>query len=246
VPNSSFMYGTLAEWDRGTVVKGNEAGVPAGAPTEFVRTQTERDTYVGDWFPVKEGDRFYCEMTAATSNSGVPISLGLHYVDKDNKPYWTVFTPRISPTGGKWVTQGGEIGITIANATKAKVFMQVDGTTGSTFGTWYVTNAKIHRKTDSNLLVNGSVIADKIAANQINANHIIAGAITTDHLAAAGISADKITSGVIDANRVQVRNLNAGNITGGTMSADRITGGTINANNTNIINLKAQNRYDQC
>ncbi|MEN3776694.1 phage tail spike protein [Priestia megaterium] len=241
VPNSSFMYGTLAEWDRGTVVKGNEAGVPAGAPTEFVRTQTERDTYVGDWFPVKEGDRFYCEMTAATSNSGVPISLGLHYVDKDNKPYWTVFTPRISPTGGKWVTQGGEIGITIANATKAKVFMQVDGTTGSTFGTWYVTNAKIHRKTDSNLLVNGSVIADKIAANQINANHIIAGAITTDHLAAAGISADKITSGVIDANRVQVRNLNAGNITGGTMSADRITGGTINANNTNIINLKAQN-----
>ncbi|PFQ24062.1 cell envelope integrity protein TolA, partial [Bacillus cereus] len=241
VPNSSFMYGTLTEWDRGTVVKGNEAGVPAGAPTEFVRTQTERDTYVGDWFPVKEGDRFYCEMTAATSNSGVPISLGLHYVDKDNKPYWTVFTPRISPTGGKWVTQGGEIGITIANATKAKVFMQVDGTTGSTFGTWYVTNAKIHRKTDSNLLVNGSVIADKIAANQINANHIIAGAITTDHLAAAGISADKITSGVIDANRVQVRNLNAGNITGGTMSADRITGGTINANNTNIINLKAQN-----
>lgn len=251
VPNGAFINGINDEWDRGTVVAATLAGVPAGAPTQYVRMQSERDTYVGDWFPVKEGDRFYCEMTAATSNSGVPISLGLHYVDKDNKPYWTVFTPRISPTGGKWVTQGGEIGITIANATKAKVFMQVDGTTGSTFGTWYVTNAKIHRKTDSNLLVNGSVIADKIAANavtagkiaanQINANHIIAGAITTDHLAAAGISADKITSGVIDANRVQVRNLNAGNITGGTMSADRITGGTINAANTNIINLKAQN-----
>ncbi|WP_217993829.1 hypothetical protein [Bacillus thuringiensis] len=271
VPNNAFINGTRDEWDRGTVVGAATAGVPAGAPTQYVRTQTERDTYVGDWFAVKQGDRFYCELTAATSNSGVPVSLGLHYVDKDNNPYWTVFTPRINPTGGKWVTQGGEIHISIANATKAKVFMQVDGTTGSTFGTWYVTNAKIHRKTDANLIVDGSVIASKIAANAVTAEKIIAnavtadkiaanavtaakiaansidagkiaaGSITTDKIAAAGITADKITSGVLDANRVQVKNLNASVITAGTMSADRITGGTINATNTNIINLKAQN-----
>ncbi|MCU5554893.1 phage tail protein [Bacillus cereus] len=271
VPNSAFINGTIDEWDRGSVVAATSAGVPAGAPTNFVRTQTERDTYVGDWFAVKQGDRFYCELTAATSNSGVPISLGLHYVDKDNKPYWTVFTPRIDPTGGKWVTQGGEIHVSIANATKAKVFVQVDGTTGSTFGTWYLTNAKIHRKTDANLLVDGSVTASKIVANaitadkvaanavtadkiaanavtaakiaagNITADKIAAGSITTDKIAAAGITADKITSGVLDANRVQVKNLNASVITAGTMSADRITGGTINAMNTNIINLKAQN-----
>ncbi|MEC3196780.1 phage tail spike protein [Bacillus cereus] len=271
VPNSAFINGTMEDWDRGNVVGSASAGVPAGAPSSYVRSQTERDTYAGDWFPVKTGDRFYCELTAATSNSGVPISLGLHYVDKDNKPYWTVFTPRINPTGGKWVTQGGEIHISIANATKAKVFVQVDGTTGSTFGTWYMTNAKIHRKTDANLLVDGSVTASKIvanaitadkvaanaittdkiaanainaskiAANSIDASKIAAGSITTEKIAAAGITADKITSGILDANRVQVRNLNASVITAGTMSADRITGGTINANNTNIINLKAQN-----
>lgn len=271
VPNNAFINGTRDEWDRGNVVGAATSGVPAGAPTQYVGTQTERDTYVGDWFAVKTGDRFYCELTAATANSGVPISLGLHYVDKDNKPYWTVFTPRINPTGGKWVTQGGEIHISIENATKAKVFMQVDGTTGSTFGTWYMTNAKIHRKTDANLLVDGSVTAskvvanaitadkiavnavttDKIAANAINASKIAAnsidagkiaaGSITTDKIAAAGITADKITSGILDANRVQVRNLNASVITAGTMSADRITGGTINAASTNIINLKAQN-----
>ncbi|WP_431819270.1 phage tail protein (plasmid) [Bacillus thuringiensis] len=249
VPNNAFINGTLDEWDRGTVVGSTTAGVPAGAPTNYVRTQTERDTYVGDWFAVKTGDRFYCELTAATANSGVPISLGLHYVDKDNKPYWSVFTPRINPTGGKWVTQGGEIHLSIANATKARVFVQVDGTTGSTFGTWYMTNAKIHRKTDANLIVDGSVIASKIATNAVTADKIVAGAINASKISANAIDASKIASNAVTTDKLSANAVNASKIQAGAITADKIATnaisasmiqtGTLDASKVTINNLTA-------
>ncbi|MDA2128744.1 hypothetical protein PDM92_21505 [Bacillus cereus] len=249
VPNSAFINGTMEDWDRGNVVGSASAGVPAGAPTQYVRTQTERDTYAGDWFAVKTGDRFYCELTAATANSGVPISLGLHYVDKDNKPYWTVFTPRIDPTGGKWVTQGGEIHISVANATKAKVFMQVDGTTGSVFGTWYMTNAKIHRKTDANLIVDGSVIASKIATNAVTADKIVAGAINASKISANAIDASKIASNAVTTDKLSANAVNASKIQAGAITADKIATnaisasmiqtGTLDASKVTINNLTA-------
>ncbi|PFQ72430.1 hypothetical protein COK15_28240 [Bacillus cereus] len=249
VPNSAFINGTMEDWDRGNVVGSASAGVPAGAPTQYVRTQTERDTYAGDWFAVKTGDRFYCELTAATANSGVPISLGLHYVDKDNNPYWTVFTPRISPTGGKWVTQGGEIHISVANATKAKVFMQVDGTTGSVFGTWYMTNAKIHRKTDADLIVDGSVIASKIATNAVTADKIVAGAINASKISANAIDASKIASNAVTTDKLSANAVNASKIQAGAITADKIATnaisasmiqtGTLDASKVTINNLTA-------
>lgn len=267
-PNPTFDGGSREEWDRGTVVAATAAEVPKGkpAPTAHVFKQVERDSYCGQYFPVRSGERFWVEAAAATTTSKHEYGVGLQFQKADGTYIWNA-TARRKPTAN-WDLVGAEI-IVPDGAVRARTFAQINAT--ADFGAWYVTNIAVRRCVDSSLVVDGSihagkiavnavtadkivanavtadkiaanaVTAAKIAANSIDAGKIAAGSITTDKIAAAGITADKITSGVLDANRVQVKNLNASVITAGTMSADRITGGTINATNTNIINLKAQN-----
>ncbi|MED3182065.1 phage tail spike protein [Bacillus thuringiensis] len=254
--NPKFESGSTAEWDGISVQAWNAAGVPAGSPTSHVGRMTgRRDATCGELFTAEQDERFYVEFQSAHISGNNQFAIGFICYDKDKK---AIGYPAVRRNVGGWSRTTGEF-ITPANTKYVKVWAQINAF--ENHGDWVFTDVVIRKMTDSKLLVNGSVIADKIAtnaviadkiaagavnaskiaANSIDASKITAGAITTEKIAAAGISADKITSGVIDANRVQVRNLNAGNITGGTMSADRITGGTINANNTNIINLKAQN-----
>ncbi|MCW1241940.1 phage tail spike protein [Bacillus pretiosus] len=257
-PNPTFDGGSREEWDRGTVVAATAAEVPKGkpAPTAHVFKQAERDSYCGQYFPVRSGERFWVEAAAATTTSKHEYGVGLQFQKADGTYIWNA-TARRKPTAN-WDLVGAEI-IVPDGAVRARTFAQINAT--ADFGAWYVTNIAVRRRVDSSLVVDGSIHAgkiaanaittDKIAANAINASKIAAnsidagkitaGSITTEKIAAAGITADKITSGILDANRVQVKNLNASVITAGTMSADRITGGTINATNTNIINLKAQN-----
>ncbi|MED2788234.1 phage tail spike protein [Bacillus thuringiensis] len=254
--NPKFEGGSTAEWDGISVQAWNAAGVPAGSPTpQLGRMTGRRDATCGELFTAEQDERFYVEFQSAHISGNNQFAIGFICYDKDKK---AIGYPAVRRNVGGWSRTTGEF-ITPANTKYVKVWAQINAF--ENHGDWVFTDVVIRKMTDSKLLVNGSVIADKIAtnaviadkiaagavnaskiaANSIDASKITAGAITTEKIAAAGISADKITSGVIDANRVQVRNLNAGNITGGTMSADRITGGTINANNTNIINLKAQN-----
>lgn len=257
-PNPTFDGGSRAEWDRGTVVAATAAEVPKGkpVPTAHVFKQAERDSYCGEYFPVRSGERFWVEAAAATTTSKHAYGVGLQFQKADGTYIWNAAARR-NPTAN-WDIVGAEI-IVPDGAVRARTFAQINAT--ADFGAWYVTNIAVRRRVDSSLIVDGSVHAGKIAANAVTADkvaanaitagkiaanaviagNIAAGSITTDKIAAAGITADKITSGILDANKVQVRNLSAAVITSGTMSADRITGGTINAANTNIINLKAQN-----
>ena len=264
--NPKFEGGSNAEWDGISVQAWNASGVPAGSPTpQLGRMTGRRDATCGELFTAEQDERFYVEFQSAHISGNNQFAIGMICYDKDKK---AIGYPAVRRNAGGWSRTTGEF-ITPANTKYFKVWAQINAF--ENHGDWVFTDVVIRRMTDSKLLVNGSVIADKIAANAvvadkiaanavnaskiaagsvtaekvaanaITADKIAAGSITTDKIAAAGITADKITSGILDANRVQVRNLNASVITAGTMSADRITGGTINANNTNIINLKAQN-----
>jgi hypothetical protein len=123
---------------------------------------------------------------------------------------------------------------------RVQIYVQRDFTDGNiSFGglSWL-------RKASANLMVDGSVITSKIAADAVTATAIATGAITADAIAAnavtavainagsittAKISAGAITTGTIVAGAVTASELAANAVTAGKIAADAVTAGTIAA-----------------
>ncbi|WP_234907089.1 phage tail protein [Rhizobium rhizogenes] len=98
------------------------------------------------------------------------------------------------------------------------------------------------RKASANLLVDGSVVAGKIAAYAVTATAIATGAVTADAIAAnavtavainagsimtAKIAAGAITTGTIAVGAVTANELAANAVTAGNIAANAVTAGTI-------------------
>ena len=86
-------------------------------------------------------------------------------------------------------------------------------------GTMWIAQAEF---IDGNLIVNGTITTDQIAANTITAADIAANTITSDLIAANTITAADIATGTITAESGVIGSLDADTITAGTLSADRL------------------------
>ena len=114
----------------------------------------------------------------------------------------------------------------------------------ATTGTQRVTGIRLMQKADAELIVDGAItankvaanaiVAGKIAANAIGASNIIAGTITGDRLAAATIAGDRIS-----ANTITAANIATSTITGDRIAANTITGGNIAATTITAGNIAA-------
>ena len=92
---------------------------------------------------------------------------------------------------------------------------------------------------DGNLIVNGTIIGDKVAAQTLMAAHIAAGSLTADRMVAGFINAfqlnaDNIIAGTLAAQRIAAGSLTADKLVAGFLdavqiNADNITAGTLNA-----------------
>lgn len=92
-------------------------------------------------------------------------------------------------------------------------------------------------------LVTGTIMADKIGANQITANHIVGGAINAAHIAGDTITGNKIKSGAIEAGHITISTLsslsaNLGSITGGAIKI-----GSMNGNYGTLFEVNPQGGF---
>jgi hypothetical protein len=90
-----------------------------------------------------------------------------------------------------------------------------------TAGSLYFTNMRVHRRMSSELIVDGSIIADKMAANSITAANGAIENLAVTNAKIADLSASKLTAGTINAATITVTNLNASNLTVGTINGSR-------------------------
>lgn len=245
-PNPTFDGGSRAEWDRGVVVAATAAEVPKGkpVPTAHVFKQVERDSYCGDYFPVRSGERFWVEAAAATTTSKHAYGVGLQFQKADGTYVWNAAARR-NPTTN-WDIVGAEI-IVPDGAVRARTFAQINAT--ADFGAWYVTNIAVRRRVDSSLIVDGAIHADKIATNAITAAKITANAIDASKISANAVTADKIAAGAVNASKIAANSIDAGKIAAGSITtdkiaaagitADKITSGVLDANRVQVKNLNA-------
>jgi hypothetical protein len=96
-----------------------------------------------------------------------------------------------------------------------------------TAGSLYWTNLRVHRRMSSELIVDGSIIADKMAANSITAANGAIENLAVTNAKIADLSASKLTAGTINAATITVTNLNASNLSVGTINGARYGDDTI-------------------
>lgn len=126
-----------------------------------------------------------------------------------------------------------------AGAVGARI--EIVGACGSTAGRYiYIGAAGLLRRANSNLIVDGSISALKIATNSITAlqiatdtitaNQIAAGAIGASEIAANAVTAAKIAAGTITANEIASGTITAGLLAANSVTADKILANSVGAN----------------
>lgn len=110
---------------------------------------------------------------------------------------------------------------------------------GNTSGVVYFWSPQLRRASSGELIVDGAVVADKVAANAITtakiatgavtANEILAGTITADEIASNAITTVKIAANAVTANEILAGTITAIEIASNAITADKILAGTITA-----------------
>jgi hypothetical protein len=85
------------------------------------------------------------------------------------------------------------------------------------------------KRATGELIVDGSVTAEKVAANAITADHLSANAVTAAKVAAGAISAEHLSAGAITVGKIQDGAVTGDKIAATTITGDKIVTGAITA-----------------
>jgi predicted phage tail protein len=177
------------------IVHRDTAGVPAGAPTEYVikmgTATTFRDAVLHDCAP---GDSFYLAFEGASDGSvGAEEynSLRMIWVDKDGNG----ITPSyiyMSPTGvtSTWTKYSG---IVVAPANARGFYIQFSRTTGG--GYYYACQPRVRKAMNAEMVVDGAITAEKM---------------TVALLSAISANLGEVTSGILRYNKTSFASTLAG------------------------------------
>ena len=207
----------------------------------FTASPIDRDKYMSQWFTCEGGQKLYVEYDLSTTVKGkVEASdADISYLMSGIMIYAANGAKQIvSYTRSKGVTATSDGAITHVSLVETlpadtrffKVVLQTNGQ-GNTFsGTLKIRNPQVRKATTGKLIVDGSITADKIAANAITADKIAANAITADKIATDAIkSHNYISSGGTQGSFL---NLKDGSFTAPNLSWD--LNGNLIAKNANL------------
>ena len=187
------------------------------------------------YFTVDAGASYY--VGAEVYNTAGTLTLGLQFYDYSK----TAVGSRVNAfagysTSGTWKVNGGTV-TAPSTAAYAKISFSSYSTTAANQA--YVTGFICRRAASAELIVDGAITADKLAANSVTAAKMVAGTITANELASNSVTTAKIATNAVTANEIAsgsitatngiVASLDAGKITAGTLSASRIASGSITA-----------------
>lgn len=87
------------------------------------------------------------------------------------------------------------------------------------------------QKVTSDLIVDGAVVAGKIATDAVEARNIVSGAVTAGKIAADAVTANNIAAGAVLAGKIGANAVIANNIAAGAVTAGKIDVDAVDANN---------------
>lgn len=226
-------------------------GIPEGWPdnkANFLQISGSGVTMNGNTeVKCKEGDAFLLVVVAhrgftAPSNN---MQCRIRFELADGTPVVSIIT--WTPSDTTTYQRRTITGVAPANAVKLRVDFN-HGTLPS--GYYRVGFVGLYRRANAELIVDGAIIADKIAANAVvtakiatnavTANEILAGSITTAKIATNAVTTDKIAANAVTANEilagaVTAAKINVTNLAAISANLGAITAGSLNINNRFIV-----------
>lgn len=139
------------------------------------------------------------------------------------------------PNSGAWQRVGGSFGVgtpypipSTACTMKVGVIFQYAGS-GSSNALQAAQDIRLERVNDGSLIVDGAIVASKLAAGSVVAGKIAAGTIVAADIAADTITAAQIAASAVTATELAAGAVIAGKIAAGTIQAADIAADTITA-----------------
>ncbi|MCV3738390.1 phage tail protein [Rhizobium sp. TRM96647] len=189
--------------------------------------------------PCKPGDQYFVSADVASAGSGTytQAQFGIIFYDADDVYLTALWLSQQLYTG--WTTGSGTI-TAPANAAKLHRFQMQR--IGGNDGPLYFTNVILRRMNGAEMIVDGAIIAGKIAALAVAAGNIQAGAITAGKIAADAVTAANIVAGTITStelatNSVIAAKIAAGAVVAGKLAADSVTAANIVAGTVTATEL---------
>mgnify|MGYP002550925808 CR=1 FL=1 len=163
----------------------------------FTANPIDRDKDISQWFTCEGGQKLYVEYDLSTTVKGKlkASDTDISYLTSGIMIFVTNGTKEIiSYTRSKGVTATSDGAITHisvvetlpADARFFRVVLQTDGQRNTFSGTLKIRNPQVRKATTGKLIVDGSITADKIAANAITADKIATDAIKSHNYISSG------------------------------------------------------------
>ncbi len=248
VVNGDFSQG-LDGW---TNSGGWQAAVEGSLTTPMsfflAKTVTTTGTFIvhqENQFAVNGGEEYYLEAMVQAGSAGGAVRIQLQCQNNAGDNAYVRLPDTVFAAGLGWTKISGRVTIpaTINGnpTTKARFWVEARDITNAT-GTIRFGKAFVRRANNAELIVDGAVIASKVAALAIAAANIQAGAITAGKIAADAVTATNIVAGTITStelasNSVVAAKIAAGAVVAGKIAADAVTAANVVAGTLTAVEL---------
>lgn len=91
----------------------------------------------------------------------------------------------------------------------------------------YIGGVRLRRRSEGQLLVDGSITAAKLVTNAVTADKLAANAVTADKILAGSVSAAKLAANAVTASKIAANAVTAGKIAADAITADKLAAGSI-------------------
>lgn len=166
-----------------------------------------RDTFVGPAFDAKAGDEYFVRADTTPTGGGTlaaSFTVGLMWWTASGVAASLPIVTRVLGSTGYALIHGSAA--LPAGAARARVWVQLNVAAGIVASSgMLVTNLEVRRKNGGELVVDGAITANKIAAN----------AVTADKITANAITGDKIVANTIEGTHIKVNTLQAQHFSSG-------------------------------
>jgi len=187
---------------------------------------------VTDAFPVREGDWYYAScyyrQTVAGSTSGtVQLGATVQRTAAAGGVTWPSFATRTAGATAlnTWTLMEGIVQIPVGATTlQLRPSIRNDVATG----TYQFDDFRLRRMNGGELIVDGAIVASKIATDAVTANKISANAVTSNAIAANAVTAIQIAANAVTANQI---------------AANAVVSSTVAANAIGAIQIAANSIY---
>lgn len=186
-------------------------------------TSNARDNAYGpsDYIQVNPGETYYF---SAWVNNADPAAARImaHTQSPSGTNSWVAVAT--TNTKNAWVRLEG-IYTVPADRTRLRMLLGVDKTSGGPSTQW--TKPVMRRASSGELIVDGAIIADKIAANAVTTAKIAASAVTANEIASNAVTAAKISAGAVEAAKIAAGAVQADKIAANAVVADKIASNAV-------------------